>query len=171
MPSYVWIEELVIESFSALSILTYIHSSFLLLLWFACLTLAQIWHIFSMSLLKYDSNKANSEELLLYNSLGSLALQNIFDLLFLEHRQDYFSCFLNSVRQLNLALPELTRWMEQGPLSSLTKRFVACGTCSRLMKMLHTSFILCLSLLFPETSFDRVCVCVFYCHFVHLEWT
>lgn len=46
--------------------------------------------------------------------------------------------------------------VEQGPLSSLTEQFLACATCSRLMKMLHYSFILCLVRLFPEPSFECV---------------
>lgn len=42
--------------------------------------------------------------------------------------------------------------VEHCPLSSLTKQFLACGTFSCLMKMLHSSSILCLVLLFPEPN-------------------
>lgn len=44
--------------------------------------------------------------------------------------------------------------VEQGPLSSPTEQILACDTCSRLMKILLSSFILRLGRLFPEPSFE-----------------
>lgn len=99
-------------------------------------------HIFSMLSFTYGGNEADWGGLLLNNSLGCLGLQNMCLILFAAvlvfkkytALESFLFFFFTKKSYRTQTVKSGSSWaettVEQGPLSSLTEQFLACGTCS-----------------------------------------
>lgn len=144
-PSYVWMEEIVI-SFTPCSLFLHVfYSDSAVAL--VCLPHTCQMHIFNRYLTCSHSNTAQ-----VVIKPGDI-LQICILFYFTQPWRLYSGSRTQTVKA-STSWADMT--VEQGPLSSLTEQFLACGSCSRLMEMLHSPFILCLGPLFPEPSFNRL---------------